>query len=140
MAPRMENVPSQETSEYWIYELRKQGKYPEPTVRNGKWLIFVPVTNVDSVWGNIKKATEEGRLGDSAKVATARPNPNAVDASKKVVCVYTYDWTDKEDVMRIRAELRALGITSKIPYKSDEDTDKGKYRVAGHTRISKYYE
>jgi len=102
--------------------------------------VFVPVKSVDGVWEKVKKATEEGRLGDSAKVATARPNPNAVDSSKKVVCVYTYDWTDKEDVMRIRTELRALGITWKIPYKSDEDTDKGKYRVAGHTRISKYYE
>ena len=99
---------------------------------------LLPVRSVDAVWGKIKTATEEGRLGDSTKVATARPNPIAVDSSKKVICVYTYDWTDKEDVLRIRAELRALGIIYKIPYKSDEDTDKGKYRVAGHTRISKY--
>ncbi|HBB66779.1 MAG: hypothetical protein A2X28_05115 [Elusimicrobia bacterium GWA2_56_46] len=140
MSPRTENVPSRETGEYWLYAVRKQGQYPEPTTGNGKWLVFVPVKSVDGVWEKVKKATEEGRLGDSAKVATARPNPNAVDSSKKVVCVYTYDWTDKEDVMRIRTELRALGITWKIPYKSDEDTDKGKYRVAGHTRISKYYE
>jgi hypothetical protein len=85
-------------------------------------------------------ATEEGRLGDSAKVATARTNPNAVDQDKKVICVYTYDWQDREDVMRIRAELRALGITWKIPYKADADTCAGRYRVAGHTRIGKYYE
>lgn len=140
MSPHMENVPSQENNEYWLYAVRKQGKYPEPTARNGKWLVFVPVKSVDGVWEKIKKATEEGKLGDSAKVATARPNPNAGDSSRKVLCVYTYDWTDKEDVMRIRTELRALGITWKIPYKSDEDTDKGRYRVAGHTRISKYYE
>ena len=136
----MGNVPSREISEYWLYALMKQGKYPEPTARNGKWLVFASVKSVDGVWEKIKKATEEGGLGDSSKVATARLNPNAVDSSKKVICVYTYDWTDKEDVMRIRTELRALGITWKIPYKSDEDTDKGKYRVAGHTRISKYYE
>jgi len=42
--------------------------------------------------------------------------------------------------MRIRDELRNLGIIAKIPYKSDEDTMIGKYRVRGHTRISKYYE
>lgn len=136
----VENVPSQETNTYWLYAVRRQGKYPKPTAKNGKWLVFVPVRSVDAVWRKIKTATEEGRLGDSAKVATARPNPNAVDVSKKVICVYTYDWTDKEDVMRIRTGLRALGVTCKIPYKSDEDTDKGKYRVAGHTRISKYYE
>jgi len=92
------------------------------------------------VWAKIKKATEEGKLGDSAKVATAKPNPNATNQATKVICVYTYDWTDEKDVKRVREELRILGITNKIPYKADEDTLSGKYRVRGDTRISKYYE
>jgi hypothetical protein len=75
-----------------------------------------------------------------AKVATARPNPHATDPDKKVMCVYTYDWTDEKDVQRVREELRKLGITSKIPYKADEDTLAGKYRIFGDTKISKYYE
>jgi len=29
-------------------------------------------------------------------------------------------------------------FTQKIPYKADEDTNEGKYRVKRHTRISKY--
>ena len=33
----------------------------------------------------------------------------------------------------------AFGVTWKIPYKADEDTFAGKYRIAGHTRIRKYY-
>jgi hypothetical protein len=33
-----------------------------------------------------------------------------------------------------------LGVVNKIPYKSDEDTLSGKYRITGHRRISKYYE
>lgn len=136
----LERKPSQVTDAYWIHAERKTGKYPEATDRSGKWLIFVPLEKVDEVWERIKTATEDGRLGDSAKVATARPNPNAIDAAKKVICVYSCDWEDREDVMRIRAELRVLGITWKIPYKTDEDTSSGKYRVAGHTRISKYYE
>ncbi|MBI5243018.1 MAG: DUF1917 domain-containing protein [Elusimicrobia bacterium] len=137
--PRPER-PSQVTDAYWVCAERKTGSYPEPTERNGKWLIFVPLARVDAVWELIRLATEEGRLGDSAKVATARANHNAVDQDKKVICVYTYDWQDKEDVMRIRAELRTLGIAWEIPYKADADTDAGRYRVAGHTRISKYYE
>jgi hypothetical protein len=92
------------------------------------------------VWIRIKHATEHGRLGDSAKVATAKPNPNASDPVTKVICVYTYDWTDKADVSRIRDELRALGIVSKIPYKADRDTLTGRYARRGHKRISKYYE
>ncbi len=136
----VESTPSRETDSYWLFAIRKQGKYPRPTERNGKWLIFVPVRRIDAVWEKVKKSTEAGSLGEEAKVSTAKRNPNAVNPAMKVICVYTYDWQNKEDVMRIRAELRTLGITWKIPYKSDEDTDQGKYRAAGHTRISKYYE
>lgn len=131
--------PSKVTSDYWLYAERLNSPYPAATERCGKWLIFVSVSRIDAVWERIRKATEDGRLGDSSKVATAKANPNATNSSMKVICVYTYDWKDKEDVMRIRAGLRDLGITWKIPYKSDEDTDAGKYRAAGHKRISKYY-
>lgn len=132
--------PSEVTDVYWIYAKRKTGKYPESTERSGKWLIFVDVKDVDEVWAKIKRATEEGILGDSAKVATAKPNPHATDSNKKVICVYTYDWTDKDDIRKVREELRKLGITNKIPYKADEDTLSGKYRITGHAKISKYYE
>jgi len=80
------------------------------------------------------------KIGAPSKVATARPNPLAAESGAKVICVYTYDWTDEKDVKRVREELRKFGVVNKIPYKSDEDTLSGKYRVTGHTRISKYYE
>jgi hypothetical protein len=124
----------------WIYAIRKKGEYPKPTPRSGKWLIFVKPENVDEVWAKIKKAVEEGKLGDVAKVRTAMPSPLAEDSDTKVICVYTYDWTDEKDVKRIREELRKLGITNKIPYKTDENTLSGKYRITGHRKISKYYE
>ncbi|HEX9897147.1 MAG TPA: putative phosphothreonine lyase domain-containing protein [Dehalococcoidales bacterium] len=132
--------PSEVTNRYWLHAHRKSGKYPKPTVRSGKWLVFVDKEDVDMVWSKIKKTVEEGMLGSDAKVATAKSNPHATDASTKVICVYTYDHADEEDVRRIRAELRKLGITNRIPYKTDEDTLSGKYRITGHTRISKYFE
>jgi hypothetical protein len=135
-----ESAPSQITDEYWLYAERKRGQYPKANTKSGKWLVFVPVSQVDEVWAKIKHATEDGLLGDSAKVATARPNPNASDPSKKVICVYTYDWTDEEDARRIRDELRTLGIVSKIPYKTDRDTSTGRYARHGFRRISKEYE
>jgi hypothetical protein len=131
--------PSGVTDVYWLYAERKKGKYPKPR-RSGKWLIFVDPENVDEVWAKIKKATEEGRLGHASKVATAKPSPLAGESKTKVICVYTYDWTDEKDVRRVREELRKLGVATKIPYKADEDTLSGKYRITGHTRISKYYE
>ncbi len=135
----MQPNPSQVTDEYWIFAERKQGTYPLHSKNGGKWLIFVPTGRIDNVWSKIKLATEAGRLGKISKVATAKDNPNATNSSTKVICVYTHDWTDEEDVMRIRQELRHLGITRKIPYKADEDTDSGKYANQGTKNISKYY-
>ena len=135
-----ELLPSKETEEYWIYATRKKVAYPKPNRRSGKWLVFVDVKDIDEVWSKIKRATEVGYLGHESKVSTAKPNPYASNSNKKVICVYTYDWTDEKDVKRIREELRKIGIKSKIPYKTDEDTSKGKYRVKGNTKISKYYE
>lgn len=135
----MQTNPSQVTDEYWIFAERKQGTYPPHSKNGGKWLIFVPLERIDKIWSKIKLAIESGKLGEMSKVATAKDNANATNSSTKVICVYTYDWTDEQDVMRIRQELRQLGITRKIPYKADEDTDSGKYANQGTKRISKYY-
>jgi hypothetical protein len=135
-----EPQPSQVTGVYWLFAERKTGAYPAYTENRGKWLIFVPLTQVDEVWAKVKPATERGLLGDSAKVATAKPNRNATSPDTRVICVYTYDWTDEADVRRIREQLRQLGIVAKIPYKADTDTLAGKYANRGHRRISKYYE
>jgi hypothetical protein len=133
--------PSACTQEYWhIAEREEGGPYPESTVRGGKWLIFVPSSHVDDAWATIKTAIEKGKLGQSAKVATAKPNPNAQNPNVKVICVYTYDCDDREDVMRIRQALRDLGFTAKMSYKTDDATYKGLYAITGSKRISLYYE
>jgi hypothetical protein len=132
--------PSRVVDEYWIYAYRKKGDYPKPSDNCGKWLVFVSDKEVDEIWEKIRTATEEGKLGLASKVATAKDSPLASSSTRKVICIYTYDWTDRKDVIRIREELRKLGITNKIPYKSDKDTLSGKYRQTGHTKISKYYE
>ena len=115
-------MPSEVTDSAWLHAKRNAGTYPRSTENCGKWLVFVSASKIDEEWGKIKSATEEGRLGSSSKVATAARN-----SKSKVICIYTYDWTDKEDVMQIRQELRQLGVTSKISYKADEDTHAGKY-------------
>ncbi len=89
--------PSQVLDVYWLYAARQGSEYPDRTDNSGKWLLFVPLSQVDALWARIKLATEQGRLGGSSKVATARPNPNEANAETKVICVYTYDWTDEAD-------------------------------------------
>lgn len=129
--------PSEVKDVFWLHARRKTGAYPEFTEDGGKWLVFVPIPEVDSAWDKIKRATEEGKLGGSAKVSTARAHENTRDPDSKVICVYTYDCNDEADVKRIREELRQLGITSEIPYKTDKKTLEGKYAVRGDKNIAK---
>jgi len=131
-------LPSEVTDSYWITTSSNK-PYSKSTIHVGKWLIFVDKKEIDEVWKKIRNATENGVLGSDSKVSTMKPNPNSTNSSEGVICVYTYDGQDEDDVMRIREELRKLGITKKIPYKSDIDTFSGKYKVKGDTKISKYY-
>jgi hypothetical protein len=123
----------------WLRASRENGSYPRSGERAGKWLIFGSVEQVDSLWPAVRDATREGRLGGSAKAAVSS-SPRATDPTQRVICVYTYDHQDVEDVRRVREVLRKQGVIWKIPYKCDADTLAGKYTVGGHTRISKYFE
>ena len=135
-----QNQPSKVTTGYWVYAYRQKGEYPEYSANGGKWLIFVSNYFLDKIWLKIKTATEEGRLGEMAKVATAKVNPEFQNSKAKVICVYTYDWKDEIDVRKIRDELRNTGITRKISYKADEDTDLNRYQTNTMEKLSKYYE
>jgi hypothetical protein len=132
--------PSKVKNDFWIYAYRQKGTYPNSNANSGKWLIFVSLDNVDALWSKIKMATENGLLGSSSKTATAKENPNAPNKNTKVICVFTYDHTNKDDVTRIREELRKLGIENNIPYKTDNATRQQRYQVKGDTGISTYNE
>ncbi len=136
---RPPRTPSQTHDDYWVTADAPDDQRPY-TERSGKWLIFVPLDELDDAWEKVRKATEEGLLGDCSKAATALPNPNAADPTKRVICVYTYDSDDREDVMRVRQALRDLGFTRPLPYKTDRATRQGRYQVNGHKRNSLYYE
>jgi hypothetical protein len=140
--PYADSKPSDVTEVDWIYAACRVGSYPPATRRSGKWMVMLEIGQVDAVWARIKAATEEGRLGRFSKVSTAKPSPYAFDPRTKVVCVYTYDSDDVGDVMRVRDELRRLGVTEKIGYKTDEMTMAGKYVVRGAKpeEVRKYYE
>lgn len=140
MAVVLRERPSRVKDRYWLFAHRQQGTYPPAGARSGKWLVFVSAGQVDQAWARIAEATEQGHLGATSKVATAKPNSNAMSQDIKVICVYTYDFEDQADVRRIREELRRLGITKQIPYKTDQDTLQGRYAVTGERGISRYHE
>ncbi|MEM4067800.1 MAG: DUF1917 domain-containing protein [Candidatus Micrarchaeaceae archaeon] len=107
-------------------------------LKSGKWCIYINRQHIDTVWNSIKNATEKGEIGNDSKVATKLTSDKDNDRGSHVICVFTYDWMDKKDVMRVRNQLKKLGIVRKIPHKADEDTFAGKYKYTMKSK-SKYY-
>jgi hypothetical protein len=131
--------PSRFTGDYYLHATGPQPS--EGLVRRpGKWLIFVSRSRIDALWETIRRAVKAGRLGHAAKVSTALPDPLSPDPKKHVICVYTADENDPTDVRRVRDALRQLGITWKIPYKSDAATRAGQYEMTTGGPAAKYYE
>jgi hypothetical protein len=131
--------PSRFTGDYYLHAAGPQPA--EGLVRRpGKWLIFVSRSRVDALWESVRRAVQAGRLGHAAKVSTALPDPLSPDPKKHVICVYTADEDNPTDVRRVRDALRALGITWKIPYKSDRATRAGQYEMTTGGPAAKYYE
>lgn len=125
----------------WLYAARKKAEKANDPTRgrnSGKWLVYAQPDYIDEVWQGIKKATEKGALGPYSKVSTAKPDPKS-RGLEHVICVYTRDSDNVKDVMRIRAQLKKMGIIKPIPYKTDQATVDGKYSVNGYRNISKYY-
>ena len=128
--------PSRFTGDHYLHATSPRP--PQGGARHpGKWLIFVSRSRVDALWEGIRRAVEKGRLGHAAQVSTALPHPQARDPKKHVICVYTGDRDDAADVRRVRDVLRGLGVTWRIPYKSDDGGHNGD--VTGGP-ATKYYE
>jgi Domain of unknown function (DUF1917) len=95
-----------------------------------------PGGHLDQWWELIRLATEQGRLGISAKAETARPNELAGSQRTKLICVYTRDWQDHGDVRRILQQLRVLGVTTRLSYKTDQATASGVYGTGSAMYVS----
>lgn len=91
---------------------------------SGKWLIFIQREYVDELWDKIVKLANEDKIW-SAKISTL-VHPWA-SRGKHVFCVYTKNYLDKEDVMRVREILKEIGVESKLSYKPDIYTLLGIY-------------
>ena len=130
-------IPSKTPQMYWIVQDAPDS--PPEAIEDenaGKWLIFQEPDQVDVSWKKVRDATVEGTLGISTKVSTAKPNPESRD-NRKVIYVYTKDWADEADVMRVREKLRDLGFVDRIGYKRNLETFAGEYAKKGK-RVTYY--
>ncbi|KAI0157061.1 DUF1917-domain-containing protein [Hypoxylon sp. FL1284] len=76
-------------------------------VRCGKWMIFSSVFQVNEIWATIAKATANNELGIAAKVAPRWTTDKRTD---RLICVYTTDFSDTNDVRRVAEKLKQLGL------------------------------
>jgi hypothetical protein len=131
--------PSRFTGDHYLHAAGPEQVEGGPR-RPGKWLIFVSRSRVDALWEAISRGVQQGRLGHAAMVSTALPDPAARPTKKHTIAVYTADENDAVDVRRVRDGLRALGITWRIPYKSETATRAGQNDEMVGGPATKYYE
>ncbi len=115
--------PTQATGGWLYADCGDAWWYPPDTPRSGKWLVFLDNDAIDDYWRLIQLSLSMWRLGRVAKVSTGL----APAGKQGVICVYTYDYADYEDVMRVRRELSSIGTRRRIPYKSNAQTRAGHY-------------
>lgn len=77
----------------------------------GKWMLFPSADNLDDTWAAVAGATAKGTLGIEAKVATA--SDDGASSRGRLICVYTKDFRDKEDLRRVLVRLIEIGVVSK---------------------------
>lgn len=71
-------------------------------------MLFIPPIEVNEVWAIVAKATANNELGIAAKVA---PRPEGEDRRQdRLICIYTADFRDLEDVGRVVQKLRELKL------------------------------
>jgi len=88
----------------------------------GKWMLFPHATDINAIWSVIVRSTVLNELGIAAKVAP----DNGDDRSPRLICIYTIDFTDIEDVTKVLRKLKDLGLVETkgrpIYYKCDAYT------------------
>ena len=84
----------------------------------GKWMLFPSPDDYPRFWRLVAEATVAGTLGITSKAATLDETNQA-----GLICVYTYDFSDVDDVRRVLQALIDLGLCQSdgkpIYYKCD---------------------
>jgi hypothetical protein len=117
--------PTEVTDGYWLVA---SGPRPDGCHgTSGKWLVFAYKKDHDELWARIRDATVAGRLGAQSKAATALWRRTAASTDTLVTCVYVTDSQNKAELRRVLVELRRLGVSGRLSYKTDHDTTAGRY-------------
>ena len=100
-----------------IFSLAKQSK-----LTAGKWMLFRAPADINRIWALVATAVASGELGHAAKVAS---DDGSGDSKSRLICIYSEDFSDREDVKRVLLALRRMGLVTGdrgIYYKTDAFT------------------
>ena len=95
---------------------------------SGKWMLFPMADDVNRFWSLVATATAAGELGHAAKVAT---DDGSGDVTARLICIYTENFSDTEDVKRVVERLVGMELVNRkgpmgeergIYYKADAFT------------------
>lgn len=111
---------------FWVWA-RTQSKQATPRV--GKWMLWPSDEEVATIWHQVYELSQREQSGViQAKVSreTNRMAPNT-----RLICVYTADSDDKEDLQRVVTALRmAVNPAYVLLYKENRVTRAGLYQNA----------
>jgi hypothetical protein len=84
-----------------------------------QWMLFPSEPHAEKMWRQVVNAVVTNKLGTACKIAT--------DGDTRLICCYTNDFSDIDDVRRVVQAMADLGLTSKdaprgIYYKCDAFT------------------
>lgn len=135
----MAKNPCSRKTSVWV-RVQKQPLEQRDLTRSGKWLIFLHCPWVAGVWSRVVADVRAGLLGPAAKVSTHRPSPLAPRGARHVICVYTHDWQDEHDVLRVAKRLATTASLRKmtISYKRDAQTLAGQYSGISGQAVAQY--
>jgi hypothetical protein len=71
-------------------------------------MLFIHPSEVDAVWRVVARHTALNDLGIAAKVACG--DPTAPADTLRLICVYTKDFSNMEDVYRVALKMKKLGL------------------------------
>lgn len=114
------NIPTENDFRYWI-NYTKNGFSSNDI--SGKWCVFSSESTINKKWDLIKGLIDSGGIVH-AKVSTKKYFPKS-RSKRYIICVYTKDFNDLEDLIRTRELLRSIGLKRPLNYKRDIDTKNG---------------
>ncbi len=119
---------------HWLHAINPDRMHDIDPIHVGKWLIYISCRHVDYCWSRVRDATEEGTLGISAKISTdwgkAHDLVGMISEGlggwrDHVVCIYTADWRNREDIARVGGRLASCGRMRPSPARTSRRPSSG---------------